>query len=130
MRYKCSEQGCFNVKMRPKIEVFSECFPGRINFGDVDAEVEINGFFLQLEWKSRGKNIPQGQAIKYRHYTKNKGWAVIVAVGCAESMEIVRTCVFYNGSQSEWTEHAPSDGLAYLQKKITAWALKAKTGGF
>lgn len=43
LRWDCERRGCFNLKRRPKIEVFAECFPGRINFGDVDGIVEIGG---------------------------------------------------------------------------------------
>ena len=45
MRWDCEKSGCFNVKCRPKIEVFAECFPGRINFGDMDGRVELGGYF-------------------------------------------------------------------------------------
>ena len=29
LRWDCERQGCFNLKRRPKIEVFADCFPGR-----------------------------------------------------------------------------------------------------
>jgi len=128
MRYKCEDSGCFNVKMRPKIEMFSDCFPGRISFGDVDAEVEINGRFLQLEWKTHGKNIPTGQAIKYKHYTRQKGWLVIVAVGCAETMKVERSCFFWKGKQSAWQEYDPEIGLLEVKRQVEAWAFMAKNG--
>ena len=31
LRWDCERQGCFNLKRRPKIEVFADCFPGRIS---------------------------------------------------------------------------------------------------
>ena len=31
MRWDCERDGCFNVLRRPKIEVFADCFPRRIN---------------------------------------------------------------------------------------------------
>jgi hypothetical protein len=43
MRWNCEKDGCFNVKCRPKIEQFADCFPGRIAVSDIDGIVEING---------------------------------------------------------------------------------------
>lgn len=31
LRYNCETQGCFNIKKRPKIEIFAECFPRKCN---------------------------------------------------------------------------------------------------
>ena len=45
LRWNCEERGCFNLQKRPKIEVFSACFRGKISFGDVDGIVEISGNF-------------------------------------------------------------------------------------
>lgn len=39
----CARHGCFSLKRRPKIELFADCFPGRISFGAVDGIVEIGG---------------------------------------------------------------------------------------
>lgn len=121
LRYRCSDRGCFNLKMRPKIEVFHDCFPGRINFGDVDAEVEINGKFAQLEWKSSGRKVPTGQHIKFQRYTSNDGFAVFVAVGDAELMTVEAMCVYWNGKRSNWTEFT-ENGIEVLRERIRAWA--------
>ena len=64
LRWDCEKRGCFNIKRRPKIEVFHKCFPGNINFGDVDGIVEINGRGLMLEWKS-GKPNKKGELVIY-----------------------------------------------------------------
>ncbi|MAG24660.1 hypothetical protein CMI47_03685 [Candidatus Pacearchaeota archaeon] len=69
MRWDCQTQGCFNKKCRPKIEVFAECFPRRINFGDVDGSIEINGYELKLEWKNTGHaDIKGGQRATVTRY--------------------------------------------------------------
>jgi len=60
LRWDCQKRGCFNLKRRPKIEIFAECFPGRINFGDVDGIVEINGNALLL---TRNKNGRLGERL-------------------------------------------------------------------
>ena len=118
MRWECSHRGCFNQKQRPKIEVFHDCFPGRINFGDVDAEVEVNGHFLQLEWKSYIGDVPTGQRIKYQHYTKREGFNVIVVCGNAETMEISAYQVWHGGKAGDWV----SSDLAGLKARIRSWA--------
>lgn len=65
MKWDCEERGCFNRKMRPKLEEFAACLPGRIAFTDVDGIVEIGGRFLMLEWKSRPGRIATGQRIMF-----------------------------------------------------------------
>ncbi len=83
MRWDCGKRGCYNVKHRPKIEEFAECFPGKISMGDVDGLVEINGHFLLLEWKSVSKDLGYGQRKTYEQITASlddvkariKSWA-------------------------------------------------------
>jgi len=123
MGWDCNKKGCFNKKRRPKIEVFSECFPGRINFGDVDGIVEINGSALMLEWKtSISGSLPKGQQIMYERLTKSGVVSVIVVVGDAETMECSKYCLFFNGSHSRWF----SADLNGIKEKIKAWALWAR----
>lgn len=55
MQWNCERQGCFNVKKRPKIEMFADCLPRKISFSDIDGIVEINGNLLLLEWKDHQK---------------------------------------------------------------------------
>ena len=118
IRWDCDNgRNCFNKKMRPKIEVFSECFPGRINFGDVDAIVEINGFGLMLEWKTNTNKAKTGQRIMYERLTKSKLLTVLLVVGDAETMQVSHMGVFYNGKQSELIEATLDD----VKKKIKAW---------
>lgn len=127
LRYSCERNGCFNHKLRPKIELFCDCFPGKISFGDVDGEVEINGKFAQLEWKTRrDRKIPQGQDIKFREYTRQPGWCVFVAVGDAEKMLVEAVCVYWNGKRQAWQEFPDNDGFAYLWQRIAGWAKFAK----
>lgn len=85
MRWDCERLGCFNVKARPKIELFDRCFPGKIGFGDVDAMVEINAHFLFLEWKRVGQRLPAGQRIAYERLTAGGNAVVVVVEGDAET---------------------------------------------
>ena len=73
---------------RPKVEVFADCFPRSISFGDVDGLVEINGFFLMLEWKPAAAPLSRGQERLYEQLTKQKKWTVLIVAGDAEAMQI------------------------------------------
>ena len=88
LRYNCEAQGCFNKKKRPKIEVFDDCFPGRIAFGDVDAVVEMGGNFIFLEWKDANVPITTGQKIMHNKMIE-RGDAILVLNGDAETMVVV-----------------------------------------
>lgn len=121
MRWDCEKQGCFNKKCRPKIEIFSDCFPGKINFGDVDGIVEINGRGLLLEWKCFSLNIPLGQKIMYERLSKTKLLSIMVIFGNAETMEVKNYCWFKNGNQSSWIEA----DLNSIKNQIKKWVLDA-----
>jgi hypothetical protein len=117
MGWNCQKDGCFNLKKRPKIELFAECFPGKINFGDVDGIVEINGKALMLEWKSNQGRIPVGQKIMYERITKNKILTVLCVIGNAETMECQKYCLFFDGNQTQFKECS----LDLVKKIICRW---------
>jgi len=103
MRWNCDTKGCFNVKQRPKIEVFAECFGGRINFGDVDASlVEVNSRGLILEWKGAPVAIPQGQDIAYRNLSRTGLLVVVTVAGDAETMHVSHCGFYIAGEFSGW----------------------------
>tara|TARA_R100000963_G_C4629113_1_gene94629 strand:- start:14 stop:433 length:420 start_codon:yes stop_codon:yes gene_type:complete len=122
MRWDCETQGCFNKKLRPKIEEFRDCFPGKISFGDVDGIVERNGAFLMLEWKGEGGAVTRGQEIMYERFSKIKNSAVIVVEGDAETMEVTAYQIFWEGNLRPKVD---SD-LAGLKTKIEQWVGKTK----
>jgi len=100
--------------------VFSECFPGKINFGDIDGIVELNGKALLLEWKSEFKEIPTGQKIMYERITKSGDLSVIVLIGNAETMNITHSCIFYLGKK------IPENGYSFCsleqaKQRILNW---------
>lgn len=99
MRWNCDRDGCFNKKRRPKIEVFADCFPGGINFGDVDGLVEISGAFCLLEWKADGGVLKEGQRRSYVAFTRNPTNVVFVVHGDAETMKVRSYFVFWGGTQ-------------------------------
>ncbi len=118
MRYDCEKSGCFNHKRRPKIEVFSDCFPGKISFGDVDAEVEINGYSLRLEWKSHTGDLPRGQSIMFERKTRYGIDTVICVCGDAETMAVSQIGMFWQGRWNGWQ----NADLEHLKQRIEGWA--------
>jgi hypothetical protein len=122
MGWQCDRDGCFNKKMRPKIEEFARCLPGRIAFSDVDGIVEINGRFLMLEWKSRTPSLPAGQRIMYSRMTTNPLFRVLVIHGDAETMEVTRYGEYAAGQFGGWTD----GDLESLKAYVRCWAAWAK----
>lgn len=120
LRYDCEKQGCFNQERRPKIEFFSDCFPGNINFGDVDAEVEMNGYGLRLEWKSQACEIKKGQAIMFEHKTRYSIDTVICVIGDPKHMTVEQVGFYWLGKWRGW-EHCDLDGLKTRIKGWVEW---------
>lgn len=125
MRWDCGKSGCFNTERRPKIEVFADCFPRRINFGDVDGLVELNGRFLLLEWKGPGGSLRQGQIRTYIEFTSTVGNLVLVVCGSAKTMAVESFSQFWGG------RHLPSmasdlDGVKSRIRRWAEWTQQAK----
>ncbi len=59
-----------------------DCFGGsHIRVSDVDGLVEHNGYFLLIEAKAAGKDVPRGQAILFDNLITNDRWAILVIWG-------------------------------------------------
>jgi hypothetical protein len=125
LRWNCSdpERGCFNVKRRPKIEYFYDCFPGRIAMGDVDGVVEINWNFLYLEWKGFKQDPSGGQRIMSERRTCGGESTVFYVVGDAETMEVSHLGIFWRG---KWLPLTPCT-FDQLKARISSWARWAKS---
>jgi len=124
LRWNCETDGCFNKLRRPAIELFADCFPGKINFGDVDGLVEINGRLCLLEWKGQGGSIKTGQRITYQRFTSHPGNAVFVVEGDAKTMAVTRYCKFKLGQQLAWE----SADLEIVKRAIRGWVSQALAG--
>lgn len=122
LRWDCQEQGCFNLKRRPKIEVFAECLPGKIAFSDIDAISEVNGFFLLLEWKSYRGDLPIGQRIMFERMTSSARFTVLVVVGDAETMGVECAAIIYAGRNRGFH----SSSLEDVKEHIRRWGMWAK----
>ena len=121
LRWDCARRGCFNRKRRPKIEVFADCFPGRISLGDVDGIVEVAGNAMLLEWKSAARELPTGQRLLYQRLTRGGPIAVMIVVGDAETMAVTATSVFAHGNRYPAVGYEPAD-LAMIKTRLAAWS--------
>ena len=129
MRWNCDKSGCYNIKHRPKIEIFADVWPGRISIGDVDGIVEIQGKGLLLEWKSHNGQIPTGQRIMYQRLTTGMLLTVFCVYGDAETMDVFANKVFFNGLEEPKNKWEPSD-LSALKKRLKAWCEWAQRSSF
>lgn len=117
LRWDCEKRGCFNLLKRPKIEVFADCFPGRINFGDVDAIVEISGKGLMLEWKEGKQELKTGQRLMYERLTKTQLLTIFVVSGNAETMVVDGLMIWFSGKTDGWK---PSE-LEIVKLRVKKW---------
>lgn len=124
IRWKCKERGCFNLKKRPKIEVFAQCFPRKIAMGDVDGLIELGGHFLMLEWKMPGAPVPRAQEMVYERITAWDRFTVIVVWGDAETMDVTSYAIYRKTKRRE----TGTIDLQGLIERIKGWAVYAETG--
>lgn len=127
MRWDCAASGCFNKVKRPKIEQFAEAFHGRIAMSDVDGLVEINGYFLFLEWKPSADPLRDGQRILYEQLTRlSDRVRVVVVAGNAETMQVSAVKVFRDGKGGDWVKADKGTLIKYMAR----WASCAKNREF
>ena len=129
LKWDCEEDGCFNKKMRPKIEVFAECFPGNMAFTDIDMMIEINGRFLFGEWKSTTTEIPTGQRIAYERLVNKCPVTFILLYGDAETMEIKMYRILTNESKGEW-RFGDLETVKAIMKQWSDYAQRRTHGPF
>ena len=117
MRWNCETQGCFNIKKRPKIELFAECLPGKIAMTDVDGLTEVCGNLLYIEWKDH-PGLSLGQRILFERMTALCPATVIIVEGDAEEMTVSSICIVWNGTIGSREEADLED----LKNTIRAWS--------
>lgn len=126
LRWDCATRGCFNLKRRPKIELFADCFPARMSFGDVDAMIEVAGNALVLEWKSHEGDLPAGQRILFERLTRNSPISVMIVVGDAETMTVEGVAFFFEGARVPPEGFYAAD-LAVVREHLNTWSTYALT---
>lgn len=118
LRWVCAQQGCYNDLARPKIEVFADCFPGKICMGDLDGFVAINGYTIVMEWKRYPVKISKGQSIVYTNWARLPGQLITVLciAGSARTMQVTHA-MQYTGPHCDWQ---PRD-LSWCKLFFTRW---------
>lgn len=118
MRWDCAKLGkCFNEYMRPKLEVFQDCFPVG-TFTDIDGCYERNGHLLLLEWKSPGVELPLAQELMLKRASLVSQVHAIVVNGHAKDMTVE---AFYPISKGK-AHRQRAGGLDELKELIHNWA--------
>ncbi len=122
MTWDCNKKGCFNIKRRPKLELFAGCFPRRTNFGDVDGLIELNGAFALLEWKGDNAAIRAGQAMSMRAFTLLDHRNVVFIVnGDAETMDVTQYALCHHGKINDFAQ-ANLDDVCMRMHGWAEWA--------
>ena len=122
IRWNCGARGCFTQMMRPKIEAFASCFPGRIAMSDIDATVEVNGHFVFLEMKSHQGDLPIGQRLYFQRLTLlSPRISVMILHGDAETMRCEAVRWVYKGQVSEW-QPTTLDEVTAMLRAFSAYA--------
>jgi hypothetical protein len=124
MRWDCKRQECFNVKKRPKLEVFSDCFDGKISMGDLDGIVEIAGNFLCVDFKASISRIGEydGQVRMLKRMSTIPGWSVAFIECDAETM-VCSAIRWVVDGEMQGTEAIDTDGVKAL---FASWCEYAK----
>lgn len=128
MVYDCSRSGCFNIHMRPKIEIFEQCFGvGKISMGDIDGTVERNELFLLMEWKNdQFAELKLAQLRYFEAISKvrinhegsdRQQFSVFVVRGNAKTMEVWSYCEFIDGVQTHWIPAS----LEQVKRRFSEW---------
>jgi hypothetical protein len=141
LQYVCKAEGCFNRRMRPKVEVFDDLFPRGCAFGDMDYVVEMgHGRLLILEWKNGTTPPPNGQARMYLNGTARNFINVLVVYGNAETMVVSGMEVYRRGIHipfvacdldgvrreiAAWVEYAERAEPEVLPLKTRRWVFRA-----
>jgi hypothetical protein len=119
LRWNCEVRGCYNETCRPKLQVFSGCFPRAVNFGDIDGMVELNGAFCLLEWKGPGGAVKLGQYRSYIQFTRQHcGNVVFIVGGDARTMAVRNFAIVWQG-RAFATQQAD---LNELKRRVGNWA--------
>ena len=124
MTWECEKSGCFNKVKRPKIEMFHECFYGKISMSDIDAAVEVNGNFLFIEWKSGGGKLKLAQKIFFERLTRHANIGVFIVSGDAETMRIDGYSVISGGVHHDVFVPCDLDGFRKVLRDFNDWAVK------
>jgi len=120
MRWNCREKGkCYNQTLRPRIEEFAGCFPGKISMSDVDGIVEIRGHFLLLEWKAAGGAVTGGQRIMFEQLTALSNKVTVIVVSGEPRLPQVKSIQIFRNGVGALPESCSTEEL---KTRLKTWA--------
>ena len=119
---------CFNKLKRPKLEVFKGCFSGNISPTDVDMQVEKNGNFLVVDFKSNIDHYPpkNGQRRMFEKQSRCVGYTVMLVECDEETMVCTGVRRFRNGQILD-REDADLDGVKEIFREWYSHAVHNPT---
>jgi hypothetical protein len=125
LRWNCKDpkQGCYYQKCCAKFNVFADCFPRGINFGDVDGIVEIGEKGLILEWKRVQVKLNTGPRLMYERLTKTQLLTVFVVSGNPETMVVDGLMIWFSGKTDGW-KPSSLEAVKLRVKNWVQWAQK------
>ena len=122
IRWSCNKKGCYLIECHPKIEEFSDCFPGKAAMSDIDGVVEINGYFMFMEWKHEGGHLHRGQEILLQQLTRVSDKIVAyVLYGNSVTMEVQMMTRIYGGRSETYRVN-----LEQVKDLFRKWTRMAK----
>lgn len=89
---------------------------------DIDGVVEINGYFIFMEWKHEGGYLHKGQEILLQQLTRVSDKIVAyVLYGNSVTMEVTKMTRVYAGKSETYTAN-----LEQVKSLFSKWARMAK----
>jgi hypothetical protein len=70
--HNCTERNeCWVERHLTRFDWFNHCFPNRMGFMDIDGTIEINGYYLLVEFKAHRDALTTGQRLYLEHEDDN-----------------------------------------------------------
>jgi hypothetical protein len=120
IRHDCDAGGCYKDRL-PDWSILDGCFPRGIRPSDVDGIVELNGFFLMLEWKGADADVSLGQRRLFQNLTGGspKGQVLVIYGAKGEPTEIE----LYQRGKKQFRQRCD---LAFLRWFCQQWGVFAR----
>ena len=133
LRFECFPEGrkleydhpCFLEEHHPAIELLSSVLPGRVAFGQIDAEVECNGHLLRVEHKidkhkgeKTKRHLNRGQEIMFREGTRRNSLQVLVVWSDLNFERIAKADLWHRGERHSLPDPVT---LEQLREWIGRW---------
>jgi len=120
-RWDCERHGCYAEKCRLRFEFFADCFPGHMSMTDRDGSIEINGYYLLIEFK-HSRSLPQGQRLYLERQPPEYTVAVATCPDC-RTMEVTEVAVRENGKLGEFKPCT----MQQFRRRLQNWASWAQS---